>query len=148
MAQKRMFDRSIIETDNFLNISLTAKKDLTEFREYKTGMREWTQAKVNTHGQLIFYAVMIWLKTGKLPECWLDWIRTEYDEYGEIKVTGEWKSFKRRPFSLVEVGSMLKRIEKAVATIGGLMDDWAPDGLATKRPAWESTSAKIGDKQQ
>ena len=25
MAQKRMFDKSILETDNFLNISLTAK---------------------------------------------------------------------------------------------------------------------------
>lgn len=48
------------------------------FREIKTGKTKWTQNKANKHFQLKFYAMLIYLKYGKmLHETFLDWIETE-----------------------------------------------------------------------
>lgn len=48
------------------------------FREYKTGKIPWTQAKVQKHDQLTFYATALFHSTGKMPEyCDLDWIETK-----------------------------------------------------------------------
>lgn len=110
---------------NLLGKIDSASPDLSRFREYKTGRLEWTQSRVDKHGQLTFYALIIFIKTGKIPkECHLDWIRTEYDEQtGEIRAKGDFKTFKRRPFTLLEVLNMTKRIEKAYETITELMTE-------------------------
>ncbi len=75
------------------------------FREYKTGKIAWTQAKVQRHDQLTFYATALKWKLGKIPEyCDLDWIETvELSEktcgglYNEKKVnaTGRIVTFHR-----------------------------------------------------
>ena len=64
-------------------LRLIAKPDTFDsktyaFREYKTGKHSWTQSKAQKHPQMIFYAVVIWLKYGvKLEKAHLDWIETE-----------------------------------------------------------------------
>lgn len=100
----------------------TAMGNLTAFREYKTGRLEWNQTRVNRHGQLVFYALIMFMHTGKMPDAHLDWIKTEYDEYGALRVTGDIDSFHRKPFDLLELSAMTKRIENAAKKITGLVE--------------------------
>ncbi len=47
------------------------------FREYKTGVTRWTQKKAQSHPQMRYYAMAIYLKWKKLlREAHLDWIQT------------------------------------------------------------------------
>lgn len=47
------------------------------FREYKSGKGKWTQNKAQKHPQMVFYAMLIYLKYGVvLTEAWLDWVET------------------------------------------------------------------------
>ncbi len=78
----------------------------TNFREYKTGKWQktkkgpkpaWDRAKVQKHGQLLFYAVGIRAKYGKMPErCHLDWIPTLEEKREEEIPTGPFSSKKPR----------------------------------------------------
>ena len=66
-----------------------------EFMEFKTGKEKnsWTQAKAQSHIQMIWYAVVIWLKYGTmLDHATLAWIATEDTPLG-IKPTGRVESF-------------------------------------------------------
>lgn len=64
------------------------------FREYKTGKHAWTQERAQNHLQMHFYAMVIYVKYGKLlTEGWLDWIETEWTPEG-VKPTGRVESFK------------------------------------------------------
>lgn len=48
------------------------------FYEMKTGKIPWTQAKVQKHDQLTFYATALFHSTGKMPAyCDLQWIETK-----------------------------------------------------------------------
>lgn len=106
----------------FVLILDTTSEDLRKFREYKTGMAEWNQTRVDTHGQLIIYGMGVYLSKGFMPECHLDWVRTHYDPiHGDLTATGELMTFKRKPFSLIEFGSMSKRITRAAQKITELM---------------------------
>ena len=96
----------------------STKESLAEFREYKTGRTPWTQSKVDSHGQLVFYAMIIFLLTKKIPVAYLDWMPTEYGE--EIKLTGEIKTFVRKPVTLSDISQMLKRVEDASERIDNL----------------------------
>jgi len=97
-----------------------------KFREYKTGKNPWTQAQVQKHGQLVFYAVALRAETGLKPwECHMDWIETR-DESKEphsfwknektLALTGKIKTF-RREFSDVELERMEALIEKTAKEI-------------------------------
>lgn len=82
-----------------------------EFREYKTGITPWTQAKAQKHHQMRFYGTIIYLKHKKaLPDAYLDWIETERLPDGTIRPTGKTRSFR------VEIGlpAILKTIEETV----------------------------------
>ena len=90
------------------------------FREYKTGKIPWTQAKVQKHDQLTFYATALKWSTGKMPEyCDLDWIETKDDKIeptdfwrenqNVVNVTGNIVSF-HREFDSREV----ERIEQLI----------------------------------
>lgn len=48
------------------------------FRETKTGKaKSWTQRKAEKHMQMKFYAMLVYLASGKvLREAWLDWVET------------------------------------------------------------------------
>lgn len=91
------------------------------FREFKTGKNPWNQAKVQKHDQLLFYAVQLRAKTGKMPEfCHLDWIETSENSFekkglwnksDELRLTGKVKSF-IRVFDERELDNMEAEIEK------------------------------------
>ena len=63
--------------------------------EVKTSKNGWTQAKVDKHGQLLFYALCVWLKYKKIPKVSLHWVETARDDYGNLMLTGKFKNFKR-----------------------------------------------------
>jgi hypothetical protein len=72
------------------------------FREYKTGKHPWTAKKAQDHGQMRFYAMLIYLKFGVLlKDAHLDWIETEQGEDG-IRPTGRVQSF-RVTFTLNDI---------------------------------------------
>jgi len=100
---------------------------LNVFREYKTGRVPWTKAKVQQHGQLLYYAVVLRKKTGKMPEyCHLDWIETEHSDGDDqdfwsrakkkLVVTGDIKSFERE-FDERELDRMEQDILKTAQQI-------------------------------
>lgn len=99
------------------------------FREYKTGKHAWTKAKVEDHGQLVFYAVGLRKKIGKMPtECYLDWLETSEDPKEstdgdfwartdrKLRLTGKVKTF-HKLFDERELDRMEERIVKAAEGI-------------------------------
>lgn len=80
--------------------------------EYKTG-KNWSQSMVDKHGQLTFYALLIWLKYKKLPEkIFLHWAKTEEDIEGTLKLTGDIKTFSTKR-TMKDIILFSKRITKA-----------------------------------
>lgn len=66
--------------------------------EYKTG-KCWTQAMADQSGQITMYALGIWKKfkiSPKKIKIFLHWAKTEEDEYGELKLTGDIKTFETK----------------------------------------------------
>lgn len=87
------------------------------FRERKTGTVAWTQAKVDRHGQIDYYYMLIYLDTGKLPEsASLDWAQTRVNEDGDIELTGEHKSFIATR-TMTDTLRMINRTTKAALEI-------------------------------
>lgn len=82
-----------------------------KIREYKTG-KNWTQKMVDEHGQLTFYALLVYLKYGEMPkEIVLDWAETVTDDDG-VRLTGRIESFKTQR-KMNQVFSMCTRIKNA-----------------------------------
>lgn len=55
-------------------------EDTKTLREYKTGKAEWNQERVDEHGQITLYMLMLMLRDGITPEeitCTLHWLPTE-----------------------------------------------------------------------
>ena len=80
--------RVIAKPDTFNSIT-------HEFGEFKTGKGKnpWTKVKAQEHVQMIWYAVVIWLKYGTmLDKAHLAWVETEETSEG-IKPTGRVDSF-------------------------------------------------------
>ncbi len=80
-------------------------KTTNDFGDDKTGKNPWTQAKVQKHDQLVFYATALKWSMGKMPDsCDLHWIETEekvseeadfWDKKKELCFTGRVVSFHR-----------------------------------------------------
>lgn len=88
------------------------------FREYKTGKVPWTQRRVDKHGQLTLYALMIYLNEKKLPKSiHLDWLETENRD-GEVSVTGRIQSFEtsRSIGEIIEMTTIIKRTAAEITT--------------------------------
>lgn len=84
--------------------------------EYKTG-KHWTQTMADVSGQLTFYSLLVWLKYKKLPKgIFLHWARTDEDMEGNLKLTGDIKTFKTQR-SLKDLILFSKRIKTAWAGI-------------------------------
>ena len=99
------------------------KKDLSAFKEYKTGTTKWTQKKVDDSGQITFYAMGAYLKTGKIPQdIELIHLPTEYDVYGMPHLTGEMHRFPTKR-SLVQILRMMVKARKAWNTIGKILEE-------------------------
>lgn len=98
----------------------TGNKALDAFREYKTGRgNAWSQTKAQNHGQLHFYATLMYLKTRKIPSCWLDWIVTEEVD-GQVRFTGNISSFEVK-LTNVDILKMKGRITKNALKIDELV---------------------------
>lgn len=86
------------------------------FREYKTGRVKWTEGKAQKHPQMVFYAMLIYLKFGvMLSEAYLDWIETE-EIAGEVKPTGRIETFRVTftPQQIMECMAMTSRVAKEI----------------------------------
>lgn len=112
--------------------------EMNVFREYKTGKNPWTQAKVQKHDQLTFYATALKWKHGKMPKhCHLDWIETsewkpekqekECDFWSvaekKLSCTGRIVSFKRT-FDKREIERMEKLIYQTAVEISDAYKLW------------------------
>lgn len=95
--------------------------------EYKTGKRPWTQAMVQKHEQLLFYAAVVRKSLGVLPtSAQLHWIETteateasgDFWEYADpqLKVTGKIVTFTRE-FDTRELDRIEKEIVKTALDI-------------------------------
>ncbi len=95
----------------------TAQKDLSAFKEYKTGQKPWTKKMVDEFGQITFYATAIWAKTGKIPQSIeLVHIPTITQPDGKIGATGDiFRHATTR--NMAQVLNMIVRIKKAWAGI-------------------------------
>jgi len=81
----------------YSGVPLLAKPDMfcpwkVRIGELKTGKFPWTQARVNEHGQLKFYALAAWLKYKRIPKVELYWAPTEWHE-DRLRLTGEIQTF-------------------------------------------------------
>ena len=92
-----------------------------EIRETKTGKR-WTQSIAEKHGQLKFYATMVYVKYKKMPKIFLDWIPTRESEDGTLEMTGQIKTFEVK-LILSDIILFRARIKKAWETIKRLTEE-------------------------
>ncbi len=105
----------------------TCKPDFTAFREVKTGrgQKAWDQEKAQNHGQNHFYATLIHINTGVIPECHLDWLQTEEID-GVVQFTGGLLSFPVK-FTLLDIIKMRRRIIKNALRIDYLVRESMKD---------------------
>ena len=88
----------------------TSKADYSAFKEYKTSVRKWTQRMADESGQVTFYATVIWLKTGKIPQdIELVNVQVDYDEEGRLAPTGELLRFPTKR-TMTDIIKMTKRM--------------------------------------
>jgi len=88
--------------------------------EYKTG-KHWTQSLVDSSGQLTFYALLVWLKYKTMPKhIILHWAKTQEDEFGNLELTGDIKSFKtqRSLKDLILLSGRIERAWKGICELG------------------------------
>lgn len=84
--------------------------------EYKTGATKWTQSRVDAHGQLTFYALIVYLRSQTLiSDIKLVWLPTEKID-GRIELTGEIITFSTRR-TLQDVMHMMNRAKKVAGEI-------------------------------
>ena len=87
------------------------------FYEYKTG-KKWTQRRVDNHGQLTFYSMLIYLNYKILPKMKLIWVETENKE-GEIQATGKIKEFETER-TLPDILKFMAKIKKVAQAISAM----------------------------
>lgn len=73
----------------------SANADGTHFFEYKTGKELWDDDRVQDNKQILFYALMYYLKYGTIPTCTLIWIETIEDIEGNLIFSGRVDEFHR-----------------------------------------------------
>ena len=113
MVPKGVLQEHRVEAE-FEGITLLGFEDTSEvggFKEYKTGSKEWTQERVDNHGQLHFYSLIRLLNGKPMPNVELIWLPTEDNEF-----TMEIKEFKAK-ITDSHIENMRKRISKAIREI-------------------------------
>lgn len=94
--------------------------DGTEFLEYKSGKKPWTQELVDDHEQLNMYALAYYIRSEQtvIPKCKLVWIETEETEDG-LRYTGQVLQFER----VFTEDDMVKMLSKILVTVQEI-DEW------------------------
>lgn len=91
----------------------TCKKDMSAFKEFKTGQKLWTPKDVHQSGQITFYATLIWLVTKKIPQDIEHiGIPTKRQPEGHLEATGEIYTIPTKR-EMTDIIKMLARIKKA-----------------------------------
>jgi len=80
--------------------------------EFKTGKVPWTQRKANTHGQVLFYQLIMWLSQKKKYGGYYHWIQTKEVE-GQIEGTGVFKKFPV-PYDIEKISNIEKRLQNYI----------------------------------
>lgn len=121
---KREHDLEAVMSSEWGKIRLLARLDQYDhkshaFNEIKTGKRKWTHTMAKNHGQLKFYALILWLKTGVVKQKKnLIWIETEDTDDG-VMPTGKIKYFPVE-YNLVELMTFGKEIIRVAQEISEL----------------------------
>ena len=95
----------------------TCKSDYSAFKEYKTSVRKWTQRMADESGQITFYAMVMWLKTGKIPQdIELICVPVEYQSDCSLSPTGELVRLptKRTLADIIKMSSRARRAWKGI----------------------------------
>ncbi len=101
----------------------TAKKNLSAFKEYKTGATKWCQANVDKFGQITFYATLIYILKGKIPQdIELVWAPTKKNADGDPELTGEVKRYITKR-TMTDILKMKVRMKKAWLRMGELSEE-------------------------
>ena len=101
----------------------TAKKNLTAFKEYKTGQTSWSQKQVDNHGQITLYCTIIRARTGKIPkDIELVYIPTKRLPDDKVELTGDIHRIKTSR-TLKDILKMEVRIKKAWEGIGQMCEE-------------------------
>ena len=84
-----------------------------DFIEYKTGKTKWTQKRVDNHGQLTFYSMLIYITTKKIPKnIKLIWLRTDgQDITGDITEFDTTRDLKE----VLKFTAKVKKVAKAIS---------------------------------
>ena len=91
--------------------------DATHFIEIKTGKHRWTKDQVVINEQMLFYALLLYLATGKVPTAELLYVETEDNEDGGVQFTGYSETFYRE-FTLEELLQFQREVCSAIEEIG------------------------------
>lgn len=88
-----------------------------EFYEYKTGKIAWTQELVDKHNQMLFYALSLYIESGRtaIADSKLIWVETEQTENG-LKYTGVVEQFSRT-FTIPEITGFEEELIKTIKEI-------------------------------
>ena len=101
----------------------TAKKDLSAFKEHKTGKIRWTQKQVDNHGQITMYCVIIRALTSAIPkDIELAHALSKEIPGGSLELTGDIYRFKTSR-TLADILKMEVRIKKAWEGIGKMCEE-------------------------
>ena len=101
----------------------THNNNLSKFKEYKTGVMPWTQAKVDAFKQITFYATMMFLLKNKIPtDIELIWLPTEKSKHGVINFTGDMHVFKTER-TMQQILEMMKAIQHTARDISTAYSD-------------------------
>lgn len=91
--------------------------------EFKTGVKPWDKKRVDEHGQLTFYSLLLWLQDKIHPsniEWFLEWAPTKRTEHGDFRVeiqfdkTKKIQLFKthRTMTQVLQLASDIKKVHK------------------------------------
>lgn len=94
----------------------SAKKDLSAFYEYKTGVTPWSQRAVDSHGQIDFYCVVAHAIKGRIPQE----IKLFHAVVEDGQFTGEIREYKTSR-TITDILKMKIRIHKAWTRIAELV---------------------------
>ena len=100
-----------------------------DFDEFKTGYRKWTQGTAQEHGQMKFYAMMVYLKMGITnSKKTLVWIETRLNEnvytgeVSNITLTGNIRRF-TVGYTLADILSFMNEVSDVAKEISDLYQE-------------------------
>lgn len=123
MKTGRRLSSGELETIKILCKPDTMKADMSAFKEYKTAQKRWTKKQVDENGQVTWYAMGMFIKTGKIPgDIELVEVPTKSGIDGKIEATGEiYRHHTVR--SMGQILQMMVRAKKAWSIINKICEE-------------------------